>query len=92
MFLTNWCVDAPFICCCSAYIILIAVGAVAFYMSYFDINEQNYREYALWDNQRIIDWDMQEAAKLQLLKSDDEESKKPVRSEKMTTLKSVILY
>lgn len=60
-------------------------------MNYFDINEQNYREYALWDDQRIIDWDMNEAAKLQLLNAGDE-GKMPVRSEKITPLKAVILY
>lgn len=35
---------------------------------------------------------MQEAAKLELLKIDQGQSNKPVRSEKMTPLKSVILY
>lgn len=33
-------------------------------MSYFDINNANDREYAIWDDKRIIDWDMNEAAKL----------------------------
>lgn len=45
----------------------------------------------IWDNQRIIDWDMLEAAKVDLLKSDDDKAK-PVRSEKMSRLKVVYLY
>lgn len=64
MCITNVCVDSPFICCCFAYIILIAVTAAAFYLNYFEISDQNYREFALWDDPRIMDWDMQEAAKL----------------------------
>ena len=35
---------------------------------------------------------MQEAAKLQLLKSNENEGARPTRSEKITSLKSVILY
>lgn len=65
------CVERPGLCCCTAYIFLILVTAIAFYLDYFALNDQNYREYMLWDNQRTIDWDMQEAAKMELLKSDE---------------------
>jgi hypothetical protein len=70
---------------------MIACTAVAFFMDYFSLNDPNDREYAIWDDQRIIDWDMVEAAKLQLLQSEEGQSI-PVRSEKMSKLTSVILY
>lgn len=88
---TNQCVEKPFTICCCAYMFLVTATAVAFFMDYFTFNSPNDREFAIWGDQRIIDWDMVESAKLQLLKY-EEGIDIPIRSEKMTKLNSVILY
>jgi hypothetical protein len=67
------------------------IAGVAGGLNYFELAEPGYRDYLIWDNQRIIDWDMLEAAKMDLLKSDSDEAK-PERSEKMSRLKVVYLY
>ena len=64
---TNLCVDKPGWCCGISYIILLAITIVAFSLKYFDLNEPGYRDFLIWDNQRIIDWDMLEEAKTQML-------------------------
>lgn len=64
---------------------------MAGYLNYFELSEQGYRDYLIWDDQRVIDWDMLEEAKLDLLKSDTGEVK-PERSEKMSRMKVVYLY
>ena len=91
MWATNCCVNRPALCCSISYIILFAICVIAFALNYFELNEPGYRDYLIWDNQRIIDWDMLEAAKIDLLKSDDDKAK-PERSEKMSRLKVVYLY
>lgn len=91
MFITNMCVDRPGVVCCLSFIILFIMTGAAFYLQYFDLNSPNYRDFLIWENQRTIDWDMQEAAKSQLLQSDSGEPK-AVRSEKMDRLTVVYLY
>lgn len=88
---TNCCVKRPGLCCTISYIILFVICGVAIGLNYFELNEPGYRDYLIWDNERIIDWDMLEAAKVDLLKSDSDEAK-PERSEKMERLAVVYLY
>ena len=65
--MTNKCVERPFLICCSGFVFMITCTIIAFFADYFSLNDPNDREYAIWEDQRIIDWDMVEAAKLQLL-------------------------
>lgn len=90
-FFSNCCVDRPFTICCCAFIFLIAITAVAFSLDFYALNYPHERDFAIWDDKRVLEWDMIEATKLQLLKSDQGQDT-PIRSEKMSKLSQIIVY
>lgn len=55
---TNCCVRFPGTCCSLCYILLFIITGAAFAMEYFDLNDQSYRDFLIWDDQRTVDWDM----------------------------------
>lgn len=77
--------------CCTGFLFLIAATAVAFSLEFYSLNYPHERDFAIWDDKRVLEWDMIEATKLQLLKS-EEGSNTPVRSEKMSKLSQIIVY
>lgn len=63
MKMMSWLVDRP-ICCLSTAILTLFVISV-FYVTegYFEPNSLSNRDFLVWENQMIIDWDMQVAGK-----------------------------
>jgi len=42
--------------------ILIGLFFGAYFLKYFELNDEHYRDFLVWNDQATIDWDMREAA------------------------------
>lgn len=54
-------------------ITLVIISGMSVALGYFDLTVQNNREYLVWTDQKVIDWDKQVAAKDALLAAQGKE-------------------
>lgn len=59
----SWLVDRPKCCLSSAIMALVVVSVFYVYGGYFQTNDLTNRDFLVWENQMIVDWDMQVAGK-----------------------------
>jgi len=63
MAITNLFVDRPFTVLCSGIGVLFLITFISSALGYFDIADQHNREFLVWSDDKVRDWDMLEAAK-----------------------------
>ena len=88
---TNCCVKFPTLCCLFAYMVLIGLFFGAYFLKYFELNDEHYRDFLVWNDQATIDWDMREAAH-QTIQKGYGLQQQPVRTELMEDLTATLLY
>ena len=55
--LTSLFVDRPICVLLVGFFILFILSAISFQAGYFDLTPQNNREFLVWTDQKVIDWD-----------------------------------
>ena len=67
IWITNLFVNRPWTVLIIGYLILIAATVVAVVNDYFALTPQNNRDFLIWDDERVIPWDMQQAGRNAIL-------------------------
>ena len=67
MSMTNCCVDFPCTILVTAFLFFVGMAALALTLNYFQYDYTNRRDFLIWDDAKVKDWDMQEAAKNTIL-------------------------
>ena len=83
-------VDRPLCVLLVGFTSLLVVTAISFALGYFDLSPQNNREFLVWTNQKVIDWDKQVAGKEAVLAAQGEDEL-PVRMQNTQWWNPVIL-
>lgn len=89
--LTNQYVDRPCCVLTTGIILLFIISGASFALGYYDLNPQNNREYLVWTDSMVVDWDKQNAAKEALLKAQGD-TQLPVRIQNTPWWNPVILF
>lgn len=55
--LTSLFVDKPLCVLLVGFLILFILSAISVAAGYFDLTPPNNRDYLVWDDQKVIDWD-----------------------------------
>lgn len=91
MYLTNFCVACPFLILIFSMLLFTAAAVFGYISGHFELKASHYRETYIWDDDSMIEWDMQEAAKLSLLGSSSV-NEVPVRIQLLDKMTAQIMY
>lgn len=88
--LTALFVERPVCVLLVGFLTLFIISAISFALGYFDLTPQNNREFLVWTDQKVIDWDKRVAGKEAILAAQGKEEL-PVRMQNTQWWNPVIL-
>lgn len=90
MKLTSLFVERPICVLTTGMIILLIISLISNRQGFFELTEQNNRDFLVWDHQKVIDWDKQVAGREAILAAQGQD-KKPIRIQNTRTWNPIIL-
>jgi hypothetical protein len=92
MDITNSFVESPFSWTCVGFLFLLAITIVCEGNNYFAMNEQTDRDFFIWDDPVIIEYDKHRAAEQYLLMHKNKRSMQPLRVQYVEDWQSTLIY
>ena len=89
--LTALFVDRPICVFATGFVLFLIIALVSSSQGYFELSELNNREYLVWDNHKVIDWDKQVAGREAILEAQSKNDQKPVRIQNTLAWNPIIL-